>query len=144
MKNKMKNFNNIEFELTPFLKESKIYIQIFTNAKGDIKKVLEYIINSKNDRFSFEDFKVFKIKKQRLKDIFSELDMLGIAEPKFHEITSSQIKQEIKAIKRSRKKYSNELTEKGRKNYKRGIEKREKLLEKLKQDKIRNKNGRHL
>lgn len=77
---------------------------------------------------------------KEFKDIYEALKSVGmkIRVPPYVEDKLENIKNEIQAIKKSKKKYAKQLTEKGKKSYKKGIERREKLIEKLKQ------NGKHM
>ncbi|MEK6860280.1 MAG: hypothetical protein AABX54_05705 [Nanoarchaeota archaeon] len=83
-----------------------------------------------------------KNKDKEFRDIHEVLKSVGmqIRVPPYIE----NIKEDIRALKKSRKKFANRLTEKGKKNYKKGIEKREKILETIKQIKFKNKHGRDM
>lgn len=130
----MKNNNESKFELTPMLKQSRIYFQIYFNEERDIKKVLHYILNSKSEMFCEEDLKFLKINKKRFREIIGELYMLGFLEVEGNMLKSSKsnrLRLEIKSMKKSMKKYKTRLTKRGIRKYNKAIERRESEIKQL-------------
>lgn len=69
----------MKFEITPQFKDNRRFVHIYLNEKDGMKKVLDFLVNSKNVEFNSKELeKVFGLKGKKFKDLLTELEMLGL------------------------------------------------------------------